>query len=157
MRLYRNCSNIEDYDIQADIIIKRFVEKGYKRKESEILKEKVKKMNRNQMIEGKPNDKKKKRNDKTVDMAFLTGFNIQHKSLEIVIKKHWPIFQSDKILKTIIPPRPTFIYRNALDPPSKSKYSNISKVSLNVENAFHVGSVKKLIRKRRISLPWQME
>lgn len=95
-----------------------------------MLKDKVKQMDKSLMIEGKPDNKKKKK--KHTDMAFLTGFNIHHKALKSVIKRHWPILQSDKILKTIIPPRPSFIYRkaprlrnrlvdNALDPPKQIK------------------------------------
>lgn len=72
MRLHRNCSNPTDYDEQSNTIINRFVEKGYNRKELVALKEKVKKMHRNVMIEGKSDYNKRKKN-KNINMAFLMG------------------------------------------------------------------------------------
>lgn len=94
MRIHRNCSNGNDYEEQADIIIKRFVEKGYNKRELINLKEKVKKMDRNTLIEGKPAGNIKKK-DKNIGMAFLTGYNRQYKITESIIKKHWSILQSD--------------------------------------------------------------
>lgn len=123
MRIYQNCSNLQDYENQSNILIDRFVEKGYKRKSLETLKEKVRLMDRNIMIEGK----KYKKKNQHIEVAFLTGYNRQHKSVK-VLKKHWSILQSDTTLKSILPNKPTFIYRrapsvrnrlvhNALDPP----------------------------------------
>lgn len=131
MRIYRNCSNPNEYEEQADIIINRFVEKGYNKKELTILKEKVKTMDRKMLIEGKLDHHKKEKN-KNLDMAFLPGYNRQYKTMESILEKHWPILQSDKILNSVLPKRPIFIYRkapslrnklvhNALDPPKQIK------------------------------------
>lgn len=112
MRMYRNCSNLADYNTQADTLIERFVEKGYKKKELVTLKENIKHMDRNSLIEDKVKENRKTKRHNG-DMPFITGFNIQHKALEKIIKKHWPILQSDQILRTSIPSRPSFIYRKA--------------------------------------------
>lgn len=60
MSLYRNCSNQKDYEDQSNMAINYFIEKRYKKKELLALKEKVKLMNRDMMIEGKKEKKKKK-------------------------------------------------------------------------------------------------
>lgn len=69
MRILRNCSNEKDYEEQSEILIQRFIEKGYKRKELEILKAKVKTMDRETLLK----EKRKKPNSK--EWAFSTGFN----------------------------------------------------------------------------------
>lgn len=131
MRIYRNCSNPNDYEEQADIIINRFVGKGYNKKELTILKEKVKGMDRKMLIGGKL-DHQRKEKSKNLDMAFLTGYNRQYKTMESIIKKHWPILQSDKILNSVLSKKIIFLYRkapslrnnlvhNALDPPKQIK------------------------------------
>lgn len=89
MRVYRNCSNVNDYDTQENTIINKFVEKEYKKRDLLAMKEKVKKMNRNLKTEDVPKNLKKKK--KHIDVALLTGYNIQYKALENIIKKHWPI------------------------------------------------------------------
>lgn len=75
-----------------------------------ILKEKVKLMNRDTMIDGR----KEKKKSKHMDTAFLTSYNKQYKSLEKAVKKHWPSLQSDKVLKIILPQQSIFIYKKAL-------------------------------------------
>lgn len=77
MHLHKNCSDQKYYKEQSNILINRLIERGYKKKELEILKEKVKLMNRDTMIDGRKNKK-----SKHMDMAFLTGYNKQYKSLE---------------------------------------------------------------------------
>lgn len=121
------------------------------------LKEKVKKMDRNTLIEGKPVGNIKKKN-KNMDMAFLTGYNRQYKITESIIKKHWPILQSDKTLNSILPRKPSFIYRkapplrnklvhNALDPPKQIKIIKNLKVFFKCGKCLPCKSSKKTNRK----------
>lgn len=86
MRIHRNCSNRNEYEEQADIIINRFLEKGYKRKGLIVLKEKMKNMDRKTLIEGTL-DHHRKEKHKNLDLAFLTGYNRQYKTMESIIKK----------------------------------------------------------------------
>lgn len=89
-------------------------------------------MDRKTLIEGTRNQQRK---DKNMDLAFITGYNRQYKNVETIIKKHWPILQSDKVLNPILPKKPIFIYRkaptlrnklvhNALDPPKQIRIGN---------------------------------
>lgn len=108
MRMRRNCSSITDFERQADVLIKRFTDKGYEKKEMDRLKEQVKNMDRSSLLH------KKERNTHNVaEFAFLTGFNRQYKQLENIFKKHWPILKSDRTLGELLPKGPRFIYRRA--------------------------------------------
>lgn len=61
----------------------------------ESLKNQIKVMDRNNTIEQKKNDK----NNRYNEMAFFTGFSRQHKLVKKVLKKHWPILQSEQYAK----------------------------------------------------------
>lgn len=71
MRIYRNCSDQQYYENQSKILLQRFIEKGYKKEKLEMIREKVKKMDRGIMI----TSNKKKTKNKYLETAFLTGFN----------------------------------------------------------------------------------
>lgn len=129
MRMRRNCSNEKDYEEQTEILIRTFVEKGYKRKELE-LRAKVKTIDREIFIKDK-----KKRTKNNMEWAFLAGFNRQYKQVENIMSKYWPILKSDKILKKVIPQCPKCMYRraptlrkklahNVLDPPKKEAFTS---------------------------------
>lgn len=134
MRIRRNCSNITDFEEQTNNLIKRFVDKGYKKRDLLTLKEQIKNMDRHKLMEATQNTHKRDKN-KSLGLAFLTGYNTQYRSIESIVKKHWPILQSDQVLKTVLPKKPIFIYRkaatlrnklvhNALDPPKQIKIGN---------------------------------
>ena len=123
MRLQRNCSSVTEFQAQADIIVDRFKEKGYKEAHLAKLKDEVLNMDRNNML----SLNKKNKNSKT-DVAFITGFNSQYKDFEHIIKKYWPILQEDHALTKVLGKKPSSIYRrapslrhylvhNVLDPP----------------------------------------
>lgn len=47
------------------------------------------------------------------EYSMITGFNIHHKQVEKILKKHWPILKEDKILGPVLPGKPQVIYRRA--------------------------------------------
>lgn len=55
--------------------------------------------------------KLKHRKNEDFGIAFCTEYIKQYKSIERVIKKHWPIPQRDSVLTKILPKHPKFIYR----------------------------------------------
>ena len=83
MRVRMNCSSITDYIAQADTIVDRFKEKGYKEEHLVKLKAEVLNMNRNHMLSLNRKSKKNK-----TDVAFITGFNSQYKDFEHIVKKY---------------------------------------------------------------------
>lgn len=64
------------------------------------------------------------------DVPMIMDFNIQHRKIEKIFKKHWPLLLADHQLRKILPDKPKFVYRreptlrdiiakNVLDPPRK--------------------------------------
>lgn len=83
MRVHKNCSNRGDYEIQSGVLMHRFLEKGYTKRKLETLRNEVKMMNREAML----NTRKKDKKNKGVEITLLTGFNRQYKTLEKILKK----------------------------------------------------------------------
>lgn len=77
MRVRRNCIKKEDYNMQADILLSIFQEKGYNSKELLKRKTLVGEMRREVLF------KKKEANKNDYDVAFLISFTRQHKQMEI--------------------------------------------------------------------------
>ncbi|XP_040178228.1 uncharacterized protein LOC120910536 [Rana temporaria] len=107
-RLKRNCTYQEDYEKQAFFIGTRFKEKGYTDNFIQKQIETVSKMDRNTLLQG-PKMKKYKN-----EAPFIVlDYNIQHREVEKLIKKHWHILRSDRNLQTILPDRPNIVYKRA--------------------------------------------
>lgn len=128
LRIRRNCRNIEDFRDQADALIKKFVDKGYKIDPLVKLKEEIQRLDRDSLL-GKEQRNRKNSPD---DIAFVTGFNNQYRSIEFIVRKYWPILRSDRTLGKILTKKPRFIYRkaptlrnhlvhNVIDPPRSVK------------------------------------
>lgn len=85
MRLHWNCTDKEEFNNQADLIIDRFKSKGYKDPPLQEIKYKVQNMERVDLLK----DKTQKRNDHA--MIFLTIYNSNYKDFEKVVCKHWHV------------------------------------------------------------------
>lgn len=66
LRIRRNCDIIEDFHTQADMLVKRFQEKGYEQDNLEKLKLEVLKMDRDALFR-----KKIRKKDNQIEMAFV--------------------------------------------------------------------------------------
>lgn len=53
MHIRRNCNSMQDFNKQTELLMDRFEEKGYKRKTLNKVKEQVKNMNREELLETK--------------------------------------------------------------------------------------------------------
>ena len=60
------------------------------------------------MLQG---DKKIQR--KSEAPAIILDYNVQHKDVEKLLKKHWHILATDKHLKNILPIKPNIVYKRA--------------------------------------------
>lgn len=116
MRIRRKCSALKDYVDQTNVLIQRFLDKGYPHARLLKVRDSVGRMNRETLLESKHKEVA------TRDITFITGFNKQYKHLEKSIKKYWPILQKDPTLNQILQSRPKFIYRRVENQISK-KYS----------------------------------
>lgn len=108
IRIKHNCDLMVDYQEQTGILIERFVDKGYERKELEHIRKQIGCLDRNGLLQGK--DRSNTTKDK---VPFITVFNSQYRTLERIVKKNWPIICNDPHLNKILPSKPTFIYRRA--------------------------------------------
>lgn len=93
MRVRCNCDRKDCYDVQVDILIVRFIEKGYNSKVLEKTKKMVADMSTEDLL------KEKETSRKDFGVAFMTGFTRQNKQIEKIIIKLWPILLKDVELR----------------------------------------------------------
>lgn len=82
MRIRRNCDNIAECNSQAQIIINRFQEKGYRPKELVRTQQEVLQLNIDVMLQ----DKEKRTNN--YGLAFMTGLQDNISRVDSIISKH---------------------------------------------------------------------
>lgn len=97
IRVRRNCDKVEDYDNQAEVISKSFLEKGYDWRDLRKTKERIRNMDRESLF------KKKEKKKIDYDVSFLTDYTWQHKQFEQILKEHWFLLLKDRELKNILP------------------------------------------------------
>ena len=129
VRIKRNCTNNTDFLTQAEFIGARFKNKGYSDNFIDEQIQSVAGLDRNTMLQGNI----KKQRDMMAP-AIILDYNIQHKDVEKLIKRHWHILKEDRHLKSILPEKPNIVYKraptikdilvkNVVDPPPKSGYT----------------------------------
>ena len=108
MRLRRNCSDPQVFLEQANMIGMKFINKGYSEDfiQSEIKK--VYEIPRDTLIQDK---EKAIRSEQ--ELPIILNYNIQHRQIESILRKHWPILKADRQLQSILPIIPRVIYRRA--------------------------------------------
>lgn len=99
MCIHRNCAKIEDYAEQSELLINRFKEKGYRDTLLVLVQTHVLNKSGQDLL----TDKSKKSNLNRNNMAFLTEFSRDYRSLEKIVRKHWPILLSGKTLVDLLP------------------------------------------------------
>lgn len=125
LRIRRNCDSVHDYWEQSNILVERFKEKGYRPYDLQMIQNSVGHMDRNDLLK-----ENKKETNKNFGLAFMSGYTRQHKQLEGIVSKHWPLLLKDDTLKTLLPSKPQFIYtkpptfrnllaHNVVNPPIK--------------------------------------
>lgn len=118
---------IETFLEQAKLIGERFVQKGY---DAKFIKEKINDvalLDRGKLIQD--GEKNPTQQD---NVPIIMDYNIRHKQIEKIIRRHWDIIKTDRHLGTILSNQPKFVYRraptlrhrlakNVLDSPKKEK------------------------------------
>ncbi|CAI9613040.1 unnamed protein product [Staurois parvus] len=106
--LGQNCTHDIDYQEQSDILIKRFINKGYKKEYIVEERDRVGVLDRRILLT-------KSQNNNSMDnvMIIIMPYNKQYKDVQRIINKHWDILKLDKDLKDSIPENPRFIYKKA--------------------------------------------
>lgn len=106
IRLRRNCSSTTDFLTQSQILADRFHQKGYHKDQIQNEIEKIGVLDRTSLF----SDSNNKRVD-THEFKMVLHFNIQYKQFESIVNNHWDVLRKDKVLGTVLPPRPQFIYK----------------------------------------------
>lgn len=89
MRLFRNCTGLDEFNNQAEVLIERYVAKGYKERKLRDIKLQVLALDRKELLK----DKSKKDGD--FGTVFLTNYSSHYKQFEQIVKKYWPILFRD--------------------------------------------------------------
>lgn len=122
---FGNCTEQSVYLKKAKTIGDKFVHKRCETFINEKIQE-VYQIPRYQLIQ----DKEKKL-AKYQEIPLIMTYNVQHRQMEHIILKHWPILLADQQLHTTLPRKSHFIYKraptlrddiakNVPDPPRKS-------------------------------------
>ncbi|XP_041420552.1 uncharacterized protein LOC121394235 [Xenopus laevis] len=105
MRAKRISSSIEGYVEASNTLTGRFLEKGYR---SECIKKAIKEvepMSRDSLLTTKQNNKVEQR------IAFVSTYSQNSDRLEKVIRKYWPLIQSDRQYGRLFADLPLFCYK----------------------------------------------
>lgn len=98
----------KDFNEQARFIGKRFIKRGY---DEDFINQKIEEVTR---MERTPLFQDRSRNERiTYELPIILDYNVQHKQVEKIFKKHWSILRADTQLCTILPVVPKFTYRRA--------------------------------------------
>uniref|UniRef100_A0A8C5MIH2 Reverse transcriptase domain-containing protein n=1 Tax=Leptobrachium leishanense TaxID=445787 RepID=A0A8C5MIH2_9ANUR len=106
VRVRRNCSDVEQYQSQSQKLIHEFVAKGYEKQTLNIIKEDVLKMERSTLLVNKQQEI-----NKEDIISFILDYHVYNREIRNSIVRHWPILKRDSILNTMLPDKPSIIYR----------------------------------------------
>lgn len=107
IRLRRNCTDKSTFLEQANIIGRRFVQKGYNNDFIEDKIKEVSELSREELIRDK-----QKKTTQYQEINMILDYNI-HRQIEHIFKKHWSLLLADHQLCSILPEKPKFVYRKA--------------------------------------------
>lgn len=108
MRLKRNCTRVDDSNIQANILTNRFIEKCYSVDVFSQTLSEVQELDRDQLLVEKPKMTNKETN---FSWSFITGYSYQHYMIKKLLNKHWHILKKYHILGSTLPDRPQVVFR----------------------------------------------
>eukprot|EP00079_Xenopus_tropicalis_P035384 XP_017949155.1 PREDICTED: uncharacterized protein LOC108647467 isoform X1 [Xenopus tropicalis] len=131
-RVRKNCSEIGEFEKQAEVITERFQKRGYKPKEIKEAREKTKRLERQQLLVYKDHDQI----EGNERFDFITQYNPQSKEIKKIIKKHWEVLKLDADLYQQLPSEPGIIFKRAtnlkqrvtrscIPPGAKSKHKSL--------------------------------
>lgn len=106
LRLKRICSKESDYDIQANEMQQRFVQRGYDRKTINKAFERAKEVDRNTLLE--PNSSKVTSDNK---ITFVSEFSNVSKDVKRIVLKHWSVLKCDPQLVDLASSTPRFCFK----------------------------------------------
>ncbi|CAJ0927082.1 unnamed protein product [Ranitomeya imitator] len=107
LRAKRICTNPEDFNSQSADLSRRFLERGYSKRNIKRGYQRALKTNRNDLLY-KQMDKSGSSDNKKNGVRFITTYHNKWHQFTDILQRHWKILCSDPILKEILPERPMF-------------------------------------------------
>ncbi|XP_068123503.1 vomeronasal type-2 receptor 26-like [Hyperolius riggenbachi] len=104
----RNCTKINNYEQQSQMLMERFIEKGYQEEPLRQEIERIKHINRDFLVR----DNQRTQGNRQYEFAVCLDYNTQHKDVDNIIRRYWGLLCNDPV-KTKIPLHPKFIYKKA--------------------------------------------
>lgn len=108
-RVKRNCSDTRDFQMEANKLRTRLLEKGYSKKMLKKAYQKAQALDRQEILYPKNQDKKENVNR----IRFITKFCDEHKAIRKTLQKYWYLLQADNKLKDLVGLHPEIIFRQA--------------------------------------------
>ncbi|CAJ0946808.1 unnamed protein product [Ranitomeya imitator] len=117
-RIRRNCSNMVDYDREANHLTQQFMDKGYSKPLLEKAQYDVALLPRESLLKKANNSninniKEVDLKDQIFNLPIITQYHANHKKFVGIIRKHWAILRQDKIIGDFLPTIPKFIYKKS--------------------------------------------
>lgn len=107
-RIRRNCSRLQDFESQVNVLKKCFLEKGYKPLQLDKEMREVALLDRQDLLVSKM--KNIDSNKKDLEWSFVTTFSSHFWWVNRTIQKYWQILKSDNILGLQLPERPKVLF-----------------------------------------------
>lgn len=105
----RYCTSNKDFIQHSEYIHEKFVKKGYSDTQIDSEIQRMLTIPRNQCLDTRVQDN----GGEDRQWSFISDFNCQYRDIENIFSRHWHVLMMDRVLKPILPQKPSFIYRKA--------------------------------------------
>ena len=106
VRVRRICSDINDYDLNSNRMIRYFISRGYKKVHLEKIQLSVRNMSRKDLLLNSENNDKKDSNT-----VFICTWHPTLAKLPLLVERNYSILDNDQKLKKIFPEKPRVVFR----------------------------------------------
>uniref|UniRef100_A0A1B8XYI2 Helix-turn-helix domain-containing protein n=2 Tax=Xenopus tropicalis TaxID=8364 RepID=A0A1B8XYI2_XENTR len=110
LRLWRNCTDIDEFKIKAVELRERFLYRSYPRKCLKKAYQRALGMDRSELLRSDTRIE----NNLLKEVRYIGTFSNQWAEIKSIMTKHWDILRGDPDLRDVLPSKPTMVARRAL-------------------------------------------
>ncbi|XP_075422706.1 uncharacterized protein LOC142463627 [Ascaphus truei] len=107
LRVKINCSTIEDFEKQSEVMSKRFLNRGYSKSCVNKAYKRAKQSDRNRLLYAK----KEINENQSSPIRIIGTYSKQWREIKQMIHKHWHILFEDEIYRKVLSDTPSITYR----------------------------------------------
>lgn len=109
-RMRRNCTRVEDYEVQSIRLSNMFLEKGYRKEflEKELFE--VGRINRDDLLRDNTRSTDRDIND---GISVVLDYSVQSNEVRRIICKYWSVLKQDIHLRDMLPDKPKIVFKRA--------------------------------------------